>query len=470
MARISALGFRASLSAALSSAAGPNALLQLEPPEDVAHLDFVLNGDLTTDCLPEGTHTTVLSIEHPMGQELVEVRVTGTMVQLVERGVQGTQIMNHPAGACVRYVGLPDSPCDRVADLCASEPARTALVECITPQLIEKFRDDPELPGVIVESVCATQDLQNELAACLHPELIAAAVANSASMQALATAIIAQLSVQNEVALSDKIADNVVAAICANQAVQNTLTQCIAGEIVFAISQEAGALAALRSLTNGGLTPAAIVGTICNDPNWRQALANCIALNLASFYAQDPTSRDVMRAAIVSVVGGTGLSRNQIGQISFAYSSPHMVDAICTDATSRAVLANCLRPHLNIPAASQGQILQFTTQCQALGSGITPVPLIHVRIPDPNVAMANVGLLNVQGSFGLPNLVFQPIELAPMGDGSRIVRFFNNGGWPATTRGVGVARFEAAGVSYGGIVQFEACGFSDDTSGGGGGA
>lgn len=466
MARLSLLGLKTALAAPLA-AGDINVPLVFTSQAEMGRVDLELNGDpIIADCLPDQTNSTVLVLSHPAGIEVVEVIVNQGTPYVLARGLNGTNAINHPTGTCVMFSGLPDTPCDTVEGLCASDPARAALVECLAPELIQKFRTDPALPLAIVEGICGTQSLQDALGACLHNEVVAATIANSTTLQNLITAVAANISLANQAVLANNLVDEIVNGIGGVQELQNRLANFIAMEVVTGIGNEPAALAALRVLTNQGMTAAAIVGTICNDPNWRQALANCIALNLTGSYAGDATARDAMRVAIVSIIGGTGLFQNGVGQIGFNYSSPHMVNAICADAGGRAALANCLRPHLNIPPAANGALLQLDYQCLFTSVGSAgPPPRITVRIPDSGASAGNIGNMTCLGTAGWPNLTYQPVSIVALGDGSKIVAFDSSQYITPETSGIGVFRVEANGIIYSGFLTIKPCAIVD---GGGG--
>lgn len=78
--------------------------------------------------------STVLVISHPAGAEAVEVySPDGLRLVLVERAIDESPLLMHPAGSCVEYQGLPSSACDYVAAICESTDATLALRRCVQP-------------------------------------------------------------------------------------------------------------------------------------------------------------------------------------------------------------------------------------------------------------------------------------------------------------------------------------------------
>ena len=140
MARLSIVGFAAALTAPLLAAAGAGTILAIDNPTDAARLGEVLNGSSTRDCTQDEVNTVILTLTHPAGMEVIEAQVLAGALTVVTRGLEGTMPLNHPIGTCLRFNGNPDSPCDRAADICSSESARVALINCSFRELTMKVR------------------------------------------------------------------------------------------------------------------------------------------------------------------------------------------------------------------------------------------------------------------------------------------------------------------------------------------
>lgn len=92
--RVSLLGFKSVLEAPLGNQEG--AAFRLSGNSVPAVLDRL--GDL---------NTSVLVVSSPVGSEAIEVKMQFGMFVAVRRGIDCSQVMGHPAGSTVEYMGLP---------------------------------------------------------------------------------------------------------------------------------------------------------------------------------------------------------------------------------------------------------------------------------------------------------------------------------------------------------------------------
>lgn len=121
--------------------------------------------------------STVLVISSPTGSEAVEVySPDGMYLVTVQRGVDGSPVVAHPAGACVEFQGLPVNPCVMATAICESEQATATLRECLTEEpdiqaLIEAIRSEParrrQLALVVADALCDTVEVRQRFINCL---------------------------------------------------------------------------------------------------------------------------------------------------------------------------------------------------------------------------------------------------------------------------------------------------------------
>lgn len=149
MNMISMLGFRDNLATPMGM--DPEAIMVLERNNTVRFIER-LRGQ-----------STVLVISSPAGAEAVEVySPDGFRLVTVQRGVDDSPILAHPAGACVEFHGLPINPCVTATAICESEDAiatlRRCLIEATPIDLQALIRGISEVPQLRAELAMAAAD------------------------------------------------------------------------------------------------------------------------------------------------------------------------------------------------------------------------------------------------------------------------------------------------------------------------
>ena len=468
MARLSVLSFRASLTASLPAAAGAGTVLAVDAPIEVARLGEVLNGDVIKECLSDATNTTVLTITHPAGTEAIEVASVNGLLRIVERGLQGTQIQQHPVGACVAFSGLPDSPCDHAMAFCSSDKALVTLADCLAPSLIERFEEDKELLKLVITQLCEVPEIQAQLARCVTDDIGEQLLNENILLQRLLEEMLKWMTQEDKDKLAGEIMPALILALCSDPGQRLVLAGCISDDILNRISGDPALLVKLRALINTGMSANAIFVTICQDPVTVQNLANCLTGAILNTFGANNALLVAFRTMLVSVVTGSGLGVTADGRITFTYSPGAIVSAICNSASDRTALAACLRPSLNIPPAANGAPIQISWQCASSGPiGISgPPPTIFVRIPDAGAGSGNISTLECYGINGYPNLSYQASSIQQFADGSKFVTFNSGQYIPHSMAGVGMYVVTANGITYTGILRTESCATVFDGGGG----
>ena len=459
MARLSVLGFRAALTATLPADAGPGSIIQVDSAAAVARAGEVLNGEGTTECTGPGTNTTILLVSHPAGTEAIEVSKEGADLRVQARAQQGTQQMAHPVGACVAFEGLPDTPCDTADALCASGPALESLANCLAVPLVERFGTDTRLVTQILTQVCQDENLQISLARCIADDVGEELLNENLLLQRLLAEMLKWIKTEDLDALSIKLLPGIVAAVCASAEQRAGLASCLTQDILLRIQGDPALIALLRSLVTATLSANGIVDSLCASPTSLTTLANCFAGTLVNTFAGSTELRNQLRLMLVEVVPGSGLNRDAAGRVTFAYVPAQIVQAICGSVSDRAALADCLRPHLNIPPATNGAPIQISSQCAGSGPPMlsSPPHTIFVRIPDAGASAGNIGVLQCYGINGYPNLSYNVTSIQQFADGSKFVTFNSPQYVLNSTKGTALYELTANGIKYTGILTVGDC-------------
>ena len=165
MNMISMLGFRDNLATPMGM--DPEANMVLERNNTVRFIER-LRGQ-----------STVLVISSPAGAEAVEVySPDGFRLVTVQRGVDDSPILAHPAGACVEFHGLPINPCVTATAICESEDAIATLRRCLIEEspidlaaLIASIGSDADrraqLAMVLADGICDSREARARFVECI---------------------------------------------------------------------------------------------------------------------------------------------------------------------------------------------------------------------------------------------------------------------------------------------------------------
>lgn len=467
MSRLSVLGFSTTLASPLAASAGPNSGLELADQTEVARILSVLNGSTDLECTGGSNSTTMLTLAHPAGLEVIEVKQMSGRLLIATRGANGTLPINHPVGTCVQFQGNTNTPCELVSDICGQPSAVLALVECFTPTLAEKIRTDPVLGQALLDRMCQSPAF---LAACLIDAILDEVV--GPRLARLIQVVLDGLTADDQAKLGGLLADDVVNVICQIDALRSQLAKCLAPAIMTEILNDSTLLQYFQNLINQTVTAAMVVSKLCADPAQLQALANCLARPLVNSYAADQTARRGLRSVAIEVVPGTGLSLDAEYRVVFAFDGNLVAGALCSNGSAITSLATCIRPYLGIPpASSTGIAVTLIPDCRGMRppSTMAQPPTLYAAIPDSAASAANISQLVLSSAFGAwPNITYSLTSLSPMPNGSRMA-VFNSNDMRLPDGAVGIANgsFTANGVLYAGVLAMPSCLDPQASQGGG---
>lgn len=473
MARLSIVGFAAALTAPLMAAAGAGTILAIDNPTDAARLGEVLNGDSTRGCTQEAVNTVVLTLTHPAGMEVIEAQVLAGALTVVARGLEGTMPLNHPIGTCLRFNGNPDSPCDRAADICSSESARKALVDCSYFDLLDRIRGDILIARIITDNVCSSEEIRDILGSCVAHGVGEQLTIDLGFLTKLIEKILENMTWEQVETLAEKLLTILPNKICERSDVRAQLAGCLALNMVEAIRDNPAARTLLQSLITTGMSGVAISASVCGSGEAITQLSQCLAGGILTAIQNNAALTLALRQLALSVDGSTGLTLNSNHTLGFTYHPSLIVQAICASAPQAQAMAACLQPYIVSGAPGSGAsgiAVQFGFRCpndDGAGGNAASI-FLYARIQDPSVVLANISNMQVGvGTGAAGTWVFQPFRISTLFDGTKIIEFGSNSAAGSAKAGPLVCTFSANGVTYTGMVS-PSCSFADPAGGGGG--
>ena len=451
MARLSIVGFAAALTAPLMAAAGAGTILAIDNPTDTARLGEVLNGSSTRDCTQETVNTVILTLTHPAGMEVIEAQVLAGALTVVARGLEGTMPLNHPIGTCLRFNGNPDSPCDRAADICSSESARKALVDCSYLDLLDRIRGDILIARIITDNVCSSEEIRDILGSCVAHGVGEQLTVDMGFLAKLIEKILENMTWEQVESLAEKLLAILPNKICERSDVRAQLAGCLALNMVEAIRDNPAARTLLQSLITTGMSGVAISASVCGSGEAITQLSQCLAGGILTAIQNNAALTLALRQLALSVDGSTGLTLNANHTLGFNYNPGLIVQAICASAPNAQAMASCLQAYLpggGGGGATVSSQIPISWKCPGSDDGVggaQSMITLYVRIMDPAVTMGNISNMTVN------SWVFSPSQVTALGDGSRLVMFSSPSAFGSANGGPLVCGFSANGVSYSGM-------------------
>ena len=460
MARLSIVGFAAALTAPLMAAAGAGTILAIDNPTDAARLGEVLNGDSTRGCTQEAVNTVVLTLTHPAGMEVIEAQVLAGALTVVARGLEGTMPLNHPIGTCLRFNGNPDSPCDRAADICSSESARVALINCSFRELTMKVQSDVLFGRAVTDAICASPEVATILGACVANGVGDRLMIDLGFISRLIEKILNEMTWDQVEVLAEKLLGRLPDQICTRSDVRAQLAKCLATNILEAIRDDPNARALLQSLISTGMTGTAIADAVCASAEGTTRLAQCIGGAVLTAIMNNPGWLLFLRNLALAINGSTGLYVEN-GVLGFNYNAGLIVQSVCASPAQTQAMAACLQPYITSGGGGgggggpTGVPVQFGFVCppdDGVGGGQSIITL-YARVQDAAVTLANVTNMQVGGAGGSGAVIFTPTAVTTVFDGTKLVRFNSSSAFGSANSGPLVCTFSANGTTYTGMVS-----------------